>query len=296
MKRQVAARPKSYTSVEFQVPVDLADDAAAVLVEGGALGCAVRDGTSSRHQLGIVVLQAFFEQLSARALARLEKTLTSLGMLARTTPPARIQTLVDPGWAILWQNQFKPLRIGRRFLVVPPWSDVSAPSRIRIIIQPGQAFGTGHHPTTGGVLRALELECARRPITSALDVGTGSGILAIAMKLLGVSEVIGIDIAPEAIAQAQHNAGLNRLSKIRFSSARLSAFRRRFDLIVANISFKELSAAAPAFKRLLAKGGTLILSGILTRETSSLLEQYRTGFRLLRHTSERGWTTLILSI
>jgi ribosomal protein L11 methyltransferase len=292
----MAARaPKTYAKAEFHVRAALADDAAAILVRRGALGCAVKGNLVRRRALSVVVLQAFFERLSKRGLGQLERTLASSGMLAHAAPAGLIQPLVDPGWSTLWQSRFKPLKVGRRFFIVPPWSRVSDPARLRIVIEPGQAFGTGHHATTSSALRALEIECSRRRIRSALDVGSGSGVLAIGMKLLGVDKVVGIDVAPEAIAEARRNAELNRLSgAIRFSLAGLSAFKGSFDLIAANISFKELSAAPPAFKRLLAAGGSLILSGILRREAGPLLERYRPHFRCLRETVERGWATLVL--
>jgi len=293
-ERQGQAR-KAYARAEFQVHADLADDAAAVLVQRGALGCAVKGNLFRRRPPTVVVVQAFFDRLSKRELARLERALKSLGMLAPLARVGRIQTLVAPGWSTSWQNRFKPLRIGRRFLIVPPWRLKAEPARLRIVIEPGQAFGTGHHPTTSSVLRAIELECSRRPIGRALDFGTGSGVLAIAMKLLGVSKVIGVDVAPEAVTQARRNAELNGLAgAIQFSQARLTAFKKPFDLIAANISFNELSAALPAFKRLLAAGGSLILSGILKREVEPLLERSRTSFRCLRQTVVRGWATLVL--
>jgi ribosomal protein L11 methyltransferase len=296
MTRDMGAHaPKSYARAEFRVHAVLADEAAALLMARGALGCAVKGNLFRRRPPSVVVLQAFFTRLSRHAHEEAWKALAQSGMLAPGARAGRVHAVVDPGWSTLWQKRFKPLKIGRRFLILPPWSCAEDPTRLRIVIEPAQAFGTGHHPTTAGVLRALEIECAARRIASALDVGTGSGILAIALKLLGVAKVVGIDIAAEAIANARRNAELNGLSgEIRFSSAGLSTFKRPFDLIAANIGLNELIVATPIFKRLLAAGGSLILSGILRREAGTLLERYRSDFHCLRETSERGWTTLVL--
>ena len=91
----------------------------------------------------------------------------------------------------MWQSRFKPLPVGERFLIVPPWNRRREPGRIGITVLPGQAFGTGHHPTTNGAMLAIDDLIARHKITRAIDVGTGSGILAIAMAMLGVRKVIG---------------------------------------------------------------------------------------------------------
>ena len=114
----------------------------------------------------------------------------------------------------------------------------------RIVIDPGQAFGTGHHPTTYGALGTIEKLCAQRRFEQALDVGTGSGVLAIAMRLLGAGHVTGIDVDALALVNARENAALNSMrGKIRFATTSLARLRRRFDLITANILSSTLIAA-----------------------------------------------------
>lgn len=289
-------KARSYFRANFDIAASMADEAAGILVAQGALGCAVKEPFTPRPRRSKTVrLEAFFDHLTPSRLAEIESTLAAAGMLhngARQSAPRRI---VDPGWSTLWKERFTPLRIGRRLLIVPPWSKATMPGRTRLVIEPGQAFGTGHHATTRGVLALLDAECGRRHFHTALDVGTGSGVLAIAMKLFGVNDVTGIDNDQVAIAGARHNAALNRLAgRIRFSAAPLSAFRRRFDLITANILSSVLIEMSSRLKRLLADDGRLILSGILAREVEPLMAHYRPELRCLTSRIDRGWATLVL--
>ncbi len=212
----------------------------------------------------------------------------------------RVRTIVDPGWSTLWMKRFKPLRVGRRWFIVPPWSGERDAARLNLIIKPADAFGTGHHPSTAGVLRALEkLSATTRRFRSALDVGTGSGILAIAMTLMGVGDVVAIDTDAEAIRNARENAALNRLNHLdvapKFSATSIESLRGHFDLIVANILASTLVEMAPRLKALLARDGRLILAGILARESESVLTHYRRALRCVAITKTRGWATLVLA-
>jgi ribosomal protein L11 methyltransferase len=200
----------------------------------------------------------------------------------------------DPGWATMWMDRFAPLPVGRRLLIVPPWNTAVNSERTRLVIQPGQGFGTGHHPTTAGALCTIENLCGTAPPTEALDVGTGSGVLAIAMRLYGVKHVVAIDNDPAALENARENAGLNLIHAVRFSSARLKSFRRRFDLVTANILSSTLIAMAPDLIRLVKPGGHLILGGILARERGAVLNHYRPKMRLIRSRIDRGWATLVM--
>jgi ribosomal protein L11 methyltransferase len=126
-------------------------------------------------------------------------------------------------------------------------------------------------------------------------VGTGSGVLALAMVRLGVKRVMAIENDPQALDNARHNAELNDCAgAIRFSAAPLRSLRRPVALITANILSSTLIAMAPELTRLLAAGGRLILSGILTREAERVTKHYRPLMRRRGSRTERGWTTLIL--
>jgi ribosomal protein L11 methyltransferase len=302
MQRASASR-RSYTRAIFRTHAHLADEAAGILVAGGAIGCAVAGMKLPRaREQKIVALEAYFDRISAADLARLKSMMEQAGMLAdgdgavdRNSAARRI---VDPGWSTLWMKRFGPFRVGRRILIVPPWKRASEPGRTTIVVQPARAFGTGHHPTTAGALRALESIVAAHSPRSILDAGTGSGVLAIAAALLGNrnSEIIAIDIDTTALENARVNARLNGVEKsIRFSPVPLLSIHRHFDLITANILSHTLIELAPHLKRIVAPGGRLVLGGFLADEADEVLSHYRSPLRCLSRKVHRGWTTVVMA-
>jgi ribosomal protein L11 methyltransferase len=286
-----------YIKATFETPASLADEAAGILVAYGALGCAVeRGGRSGPRSRRPVKLEAYFTTLRPAKLRSIRSAMRAAGMLTESDSDAAPQAIVDPGWATMWQKRFEPLPIGERFLIVPPWNRAAENDRTSIIVLPGQAFGTGHHPTTSGALLAIEEIIARHKIAGVIDVGTGSGILAIAMALRGIRKITAIDNDALALENARENADLNRVSKrIAFSTTPISGMRGKFELVVANILSKTLNAMAPDLKRLLARGGHLVLGGILAREAKSVASHYTPELRLIDGTTSRGWATLVFS-
>ncbi|HEY6419899.1 MAG TPA: 50S ribosomal protein L11 methyltransferase [Candidatus Binataceae bacterium] len=291
------AKRASYTKVVFHTPAAMADEAAGLLVANGALGCAVaemaRPGTRPR---AVVTLEAYFDSIAPERLMQMKRAMADAGMLHAVVRDGVARRVVDPGWATLWKKRFGPFRVGRRILVVPPWNKVREKGRVTIVISPARAFGTGHHPTTAGALRAIEELAASARVRHALDVGTGSGVLALAMNLLGVSRVLAIDIDPDAVENARENATLCGIgAQIRFSSTPLKSIRGRFDLVTANILSASLAEMAPRLATLTRPGGRLVLGGILASEAAEVLEHYRTRFRCLHRRVNRGWATLVLA-
>jgi ribosomal protein L11 methyltransferase len=303
MQRATASR-RSYTRAIFRTHAHLADEAAGILVAGGAIGCAVAGMKLPRaREDKTVALEAYFDAISAAELSQLKLTLEQAGMLADgardgAAGDSSVRRIVDPGWSTLWMKRFGPFRVGRRILIVPPWKRESEPGRITIVVQPARAFGTGHHPTTAGALRALESIVGAHAPKSILDAGTGSGVLAIAAALLNRhdSEIIAIDVDPTALENARANARLNGVEKsIRFSSVPLVSIHRHFDLIVANILSGTLIELAPHLKRIVAPGGRLVLGGFLADEADDVLSHYRSPLRCLSRKTHRGWTTLVMA-
>jgi ribosomal protein L11 methyltransferase len=186
----------------------------------------------------------------------------------------------DEDWSQTWKEHFKPLRVGERFLVSPTWVETPAlPERLIIRIDPGRAFGTGHHETTRLCLEWLE-SCLANAV-SLLDVGTGSGILAIAAALLGVERVLGIDNDPEAIEVARENVNLNDLpEKITLLCATPEGLSGSFDVIISNIESGPLIRMSEAISTRLREGGLLALSGILVEQAGLVCAEYeRKGLR-----------------
>src|ERR1700723_828286 len=217
-----SATRRSYTRAIFRTHAHLADEAAGILVAGGAIGCAVAGMKLPRARVQkTVALEAYFDEISASELSRLKLSLEQAGMLADGAVVDGTRRIVDPGWSTLWMKRFGPFCVGQRILIVPPWKRGNEPGRTSIVIQPAQAFGTGHHPTTAGALRALESIVMAHPPRSILDAGTGSGVLAIAAAaLMGKHhcEIIAVDIDTTALENARVNARLNGVEKsIRFS-------------------------------------------------------------------------------
>ncbi len=291
-------RPRArYVRVTVELPAARADEAAAIVVARGGLGCettiAPKPPEAPKRAPRRVLLKCYFDRLSAPDLARLRRALEGAGMIAPGAP-LETQPIADPGWATAWMDRFEPFTVGR-FLIVPPWNRVHRDGFVRIIIQPAQGFGTGHHATTAGVLRALDALWRKRSFARALDVGAGSGILAIAMRLLGAEEVVALDIDPIALENARENADLNGVGRdVRFSIVPLSSLRHHFDLITANILSATLIEMAPRLTRLLAPEGRLVLSGILEREARRVIAAYRPALRCVSRRTERGWTTLVM--
>ena len=275
----------------------MADDAAGILITDGALGCEVNKITqrarTANDANSPVLLRVYFERITPAMLKRVQAKLQAAKMLANGLAPEH-RLLKDPGWATMWQARFAPLRIGQRFLIVPPWQRERDSDRIELVIRPGQAFGTGHHPSTSGTLSALEELCKNRHVAHALDVGTGSGILAIAMVKLGIAEVTAIDSDMAAVANAKENAGLNRVrARIRFSTTPLVSLRGHFGLIAANILSSTLIRMAPDLIARLRHRGHLVLAGILQREAESVAAAYLPELTHVGRRNDGAWTTLI---
>jgi ribosomal protein L11 methyltransferase len=292
----MASKPV-YIKATFETPAGLADEAAGILVAHGALGCAVeRGGRAGPKSRRPVTLEAYFTTLRPAKLRAIRNAMRAAGMLAASDRDRASESIADPGWATMWQSRFKPLPIGQRFLIVPPWHRASDPGRISITVLPGQAFGTGHHPTTSGALLAIDDLVADQKITRAIDVGTGSGILAIALAMLGVPKVIGIDNDALALDNARENAELNAVAKrIAFSTTPIARVRGKFDLVVANILSKTLIAMAPDLTRVIANGGHLVLGGILAREAKGVASHYAPELQLTNTAVSRGWITLVFA-
>ncbi|MCS7150100.1 MAG: 50S ribosomal protein L11 methyltransferase [Caldimicrobium sp.] len=211
------------------------------------------------------------------------------------------QLLERENWEIIWKHHFKPLRIGRKLLILPPWESPSLEDGlITIYIDPGQAFGTGHHATTQLMLENTEIyleelsEKIEEP--KVLDLGCGTGILAIAVaKLYHKAKILAVDIDELALEATRKNADLNQvLSQIKISDTLDESLR--FHLILANIGLRELQALLPTLKRVSYPEETiLILSGILREDLPQLEEHYlNQGFKRVKRQFLKEWSLLIL--
>jgi ribosomal protein L11 methyltransferase len=180
--------------------------------------------------------------------------------------------------------------------VAPSWEPYHADNHKKVIVlDPGMAFGTGHHATTKLCLKMISSSVKDYGDCSLLDVGTGTGILAMAAALFGATQVMGVDNDGEAVRIASINVERNNLQQnLSVSNTSLDHINQQFDIVVANILYKILSEMADGLERLTAQNGTLILSGLLHGEqTASIIDRFRSrGFRLSQEEREKEWSAL----
>ncbi len=208
------------------------------------------------------------------------------------------QPLPRKWWKIAHTHQaHPPIRVGRRLAVVSePAAARRSSDKNQLIIPAAGAFGTGEHATTAMSLRLLEEETRKLPPGwRLLDAGTGTGILALAARRLGASEVLGLDNDPRAVAHARQNARLNRVSRAKFFAADILQWKptTRYHIITANLFSELLIAALPTFHRALQPAGRLIVSGILREQAGAVTRALNAaGFRLETKRRRGKWVAL----
>jgi ribosomal protein L11 methyltransferase len=226
------------------------------------------------------------------------------GEISRLPYPVNLveRVLKPEDWMDSLKKHFGILEIGDSFIIKPTWIFQTLPLSTRIIIEldPGAAFGTGLHPTTRLCLLGLE-KYFKRGMT-VLDMGTGSGILAIAAAKLGASSILGLDIDPVAVKAACSNIKTNRvdqLVRIKRGSLSLEAQRKLkncFDLILANITARTVIDLAFPFVKVLKPGGILIVSGIQKQQLDEVLISLAlAGFKFKAVDYEEEWSTVVAS-
>ncbi|MDG4906663.1 MULTISPECIES: 50S ribosomal protein L11 methyltransferase [unclassified Mesorhizobium] len=225
------------------------------------------------------------------------------GILADLALPKQVEreALPDIDWVARSLEGLKPVRAGRFFVHGAHDRDKRRSGDLAIEIEAGLAFGTGHHGTTAGCLELLEQVVLRERPGNALDLGTGSAVLAIALAKLAHIPVLATDIDPVAVRVAATNARLNRVKAlvetVTAPGFHHPIFSRRapFDLIVANILARPLMRLAPEMARHIRLGGSLVLSGILDRQRDAVISAYvGQSFRHVRTLHREGWVTIHL--
>jgi ribosomal protein L11 methyltransferase len=218
------------------------------------------------------------------------------GHIARITE----ERLAERDWLAENRRAFPPVRIARFFIHGSHWRGPTPPGTIPVLIDAATAFGTGEHPSTAGVLLALDKLARRRRFRRPLDMGTGSGILAIAAAKQLRRHVLASDIDPEAARVAAHHVRQNgTATQVRVVCApgyRSRVLRRsRYDLVLANILARPLAQMAPNLKAALMPGGTAVLAGLLQRQEPLVVHAHRAqGLVLDGRVVIDGWSTLIL--
>ncbi|UDL89716.1 50S ribosomal protein L11 methyltransferase [Mesorhizobium sp. PAMC28654] len=229
--------------------------------------------------------------------ARMKDVLASLAL----SKQIERETLPDVDWVAISLEGLKPVRAGRFFVHGAHDRRKRHSGELAIEIEAGLAFGTGHHGTTAGCLEMLEQVVRREHPRNALDLGTGSAVLAIAVAKLAHIRVLATDIDPIAVKVAADNARLNHVKAL-VETVTAPGFhhpifgkRAPFDLIVANILARPLMRLAPRMAAHIAWGGSIVLSGILDRQRDAVVAAYvGQQFRHVRTLHREGWVTIHL--
>ena len=200
----------------------------------------------------------------------------------------KISKVKEINWVEKYQKNFKPFMIGKNLSVVPSWSDADlSESRNVIKIDPGVAFGTGTHETTKLCLEFIEKNNFKN--LTVCDYGCGSGILGIALAILGARRVYCYDHDPQAIKSTTANAKNNKVDKIIRENTDLRLLNNKIDFIISNIFLHSLVNLKETFKDLLNCGGILVVSGVLEKDSRELIEKFSNHFLLLDFFQKEDW-------
>lgn len=254
-----------WIEVKFQCPIQLLDPVSGALWESGCQG--VTEGPPVGES---VLLQASFENLGVDQRQQVESSCSQVFLTTDSKAPSYLwNDIQEENWKETHRRFYPPQPLSARFFLVPAWqaAEIQVPAGYEpIVMEPGRAFGTGLHQSTRLALWLMEeyLHGDFLKSASVLDVGTGSGILAMAAAKLGARLVGGTDIDPEAIEVAIENAALNQVKQIKYSTDGLDSFQPlSFQLVVSNILLRTHSELLRGYGRVVTEGGVLILSGLL---------------------------------
>ena len=250
---------------------------------------------------GLVLVKAYLPD-DGELATRMQELNRRLEEMQQSAPgpwgPCRVSSALvrDEDWADNWKAYFHTEKVGALLVVRPAWEEYEAsPDDIVISLDPGAAFGTGTHPTTAMCLRELELLV--RGGMRVFDVGTGSGVLAIAAAKLGAGEVVAMDYDGTAVKFAEENIQRNGLDGI-ISLGQgdlLAGFEGKADLICANLIADLVIRLVPQLDGHLAEGGRLLASGIITERLADVTAAVTAaGFTVMRAVEEQGWAALVI--
>lgn len=285
-----------WVEIKIETTPALAEPITNRLFEIGALGV-TESGTAEAP-----ILLAYFEKQSVAAANK--EIVIYLNALRELYPPERTQLcqerpIEDSNWKDKYKEFYKAQRLSSNFFLLPAWDEETKTPEESIVIrmEPGQAFGTGLHPSTRMSLHLIE-EVAKRStnpeVIRAIDVGTGTGILAIAMEKLNLKKIDAIDNDPVAVEAAIENVERNNCKKIRCSIDPLAKVQGPFELVVSNILLETHRELFEEYGRVTTKFGHLILSGLLGPQKNDVLALAgKFGFTFLMQLSFQEWTAFL---
>ena len=279
----------SWIELKLNVPHSILDDISGYLFASGCEGINVTDE-------GVIIYftkRKWTEEIKISLLEFIQHSYPEF-----TLHDIKTVSVAEQDWNENWKAYFKPIHITTRIVVKPPWEEYYAQTgEIVITINPQMAFGTGHHESTK--LAIMALEKFLKPKMSVLDVGTGSGILAIIADKLNAENIVAIDNDPVAIKNAVENFESNKSStNIQYYIAQPEQMRKsEYDVILANINRNVILQNVTLFNQFLIKDGIIILSGLLRNDEPMVLKTFReNGFVLLDKNTDKDWLSMVLKL
>lgn len=282
--------PKATPILQLDVSPERAEDLSWDLADAGALAVEERDeSTMNKGEDEQVTLVAGFESREARAAA--VSFLRNLGYT--DVPMVEIDEQSDE-WQVRWREFFQPVVL-ERLQVITPWMSPPEKDRTTIVIDPGQAFGTGGHETTKLVLRMMERRATAGGLPArVLDVGTGSGVLAIAARKLGATSVLGIDVDEASVVAFAENAERNGVDNgLECFLGDAGSNADRWPLVLANLQLDVFLQCASDVADRVAPGGEILISGVLEEQVEPCLCLFP-GFMLEERLRDGEWAALAL--
>ena len=290
---------ETWLEVRVIVPARMQEEASLFLTDFSGRGVIIED---ENVPAGGVVIRSYFrpEEYGDWQRQEMQDYIKRLSSYELYPLGLEVRQVAAEDWAEAWKAHFKPLKLTTSLVIRPPWEEYAAqPGETVITIYPGMAFGTGRHASTLLCLRALEQVWEGQPPRSGspwqvLDVGTGTGILALAAARYG-AEVLAIDLDPEAVAAALENVRLNNLiDRVWVEETPLNSLRQQFGLIMANITAPDLLQLADALTARLVNDGVLIISGFLAEDAVQLSARFQAlGLHQTGLLTQEDWGALI---
>lgn len=284
---------QTYLSLTVELAETQSEAVQDVLHDWGALGLEVRDRENPvmpgvrAPGPGESIVVAYFEDRETAEGAQAQ--------VAEDFPGARLSLDEQPqqDWSEQWKSLIRSVEVGRLW-VGPPWDADKAPAdKVKVVIEPKMAFGTGDHPTTSLCLAAVDAYMATHPGANVLDVGTGTGVLAIAAKKLGAGRVVGTDNDPTSVELAQENAQFNATPDVELSGKELPQVTGTFDLVLANILANTLIELAPLIAPKVKE--RLVLAGVLAHQRADVEKAYADlGFTVEPGATQGEWVRIDL--
>ena len=283
----------AWTQLLLDVPSAAAEAVASFLFDAGVRGLLTDDAAEPADAR--VRLEAHVPRADgARVAAALRRFLEELGLLDAAMAGARlvVADFADRSWEQAFRAHHHRRRVGATLLVAPPWDAAPDGDRVGIVIDPGMAFGTGQHATTRACLEEAEA-AAHAGARSALDVGTGTGILAIALARLGVPHVVAVDTDPAAVRLARLACAANDAARVRLAVGDAAAVRGTFAVVLANLLADVIVAEGEVLAARVAPQGRLVLSGLLAAQVGRVAAAFP-GWTVTHVCGDDPWRTLRL--